>query len=217
MVQMVGKYLIFGSNRLIIFSMLLLLSCAGNELDNDATVRPEGKKTALVDSKISIDVFIPDSTINNRLKLAAPSSLRTFFTGRVELVDFLRESPVAVFCNKDKSEYLLAYQYEGTVRDAFSCFEIGYMNDTILRGKIANVDGNIFSTESEIKLGLSVNSLIEKKGDSYKILSKDTIIEYRVPDTNSDFLKRYNMPGYFLQCVIRGGKIDRIKFGFDYP
>ncbi len=103
------------------------------------------------------------------------------------------------------------------MRDGFSCFEIGYMNDTILRQKFANVDSNIFSTESEIKLGLSVKSLIEKKGDSYKILGRDTIIEYRVPDMNSDFLKRYNMPGYFLQCAIHDEKIKRIKFGFDYP
>jgi hypothetical protein len=196
--------------------MLLLLSCTGNELDNNPIVQSEEEKAA-VDSNITMDVFIPDSTVNNRLKLAAPSSLKTFFIGSVELVDFLRESPVAVFCNKDKSEYLLAYQYEGTVRDGFSCFEIGYMNDTILRQKFANVDSNIFSTESEIKLGLSVKSLIEKKGDSYKILGRDTIIEYRVPDMNSDFLKRYNMPGYFIQCAIHDEKIKRIKFGFDYP
>ncbi len=117
---------------------------------------------------------------------------------------------------------MLAYQYEGGTKNAFDCFEIGYFeNDKkLLQNSTYNVDDKIFETESKLSLGTSLEKLIEVKGDGY-ITKKDNdklIVTYRIDNYDkSSFLKRYNMPGYFMEFTLKDNIVTKILFGFDYP
>ncbi|MDT0294908.1 hypothetical protein ACFQ3R_00095 [Mesonia ostreae] len=204
-----------------IFSILLFLLCF---LGFVSCGTKESKDTVAKKEKISLDNpiqqtvnFVPDSTINNVLTLNNSKSSKQFYpeiSSSVELIERLRESPVLAFNSKAK-EYLLLYQYEGGVKNEFSCFEIGYISN-LGENETINTDYKNFETESGLKLGLSSEELIKIKGASYS--KEGNKIVYRMDDyPNSNFLKKYNMPAYFLECTLKNNKINRIKFGFDYP
>src|SRR5687768_18538985 len=108
MAQAVGEFQILESKKLLAIFLLMLFSSCSESRSNNKNIAPTEEKvvTDVSDSAITRNVFVPDSTINNSLKLANPSSLNNFFNGSIDFVDRLRESPVLVFCNRDKSEYL---------------------------------------------------------------------------------------------------------------
>lgn len=63
---------------------------------------------------------------------------------------------------------------------------------------------------------MSLKELEKIKGSSY--VQDGNKIIYQLTDFyNSSFLIKYNMPSYFLECIIKNEKIIRIKYGFDYP
>ena len=166
----------------------------------------------------------PDTTINQKLLLENPLSLKNFYAKieTVDLVEKIRSSPVAVFSNTGNDEYLLAYQYEGNTQSSFSCFEIGYIKD--LKGtdesKINHSGEKYFRTESNLQLGLSLADIVKIKGNGFKkeSMNGETILNYRIEDfATSAFLKQYNMPGYFIELVLKEDKVVKIVFGFDYP
>ncbi len=173
-----------GNNQLynlwFILCCLVLTSCGKTqpkETDNTDNV----KKVYSLDTTLKEVTFLPDSTVNNILILNNAESSKRFYSeiSSEKVIIFLRESPVLGFTNKDANEYLLLYQYEGGVKDAFSC-------------------------------------LIRIKGKSYK--KNENKIIYRITDySNSNFLKNYNVPAYFLECTLKDNKIVKIKYGFDYP
>lgn len=203
---------------LVFLSILVGMACSSKEskdiIDKKKIIEEQSYKT---DELIEKDaLFVPDSTVNNILKLNNIESSKKFYPNisSLKLIDFLRESPVFVFSNEN-NEYLLTYQYEGSTNSEFSCFEIGKLSD--LNGvKPINVSYSKFETESGIRLGLTLNKLIEIKGESF--IRDGDVITYNEDDyLNSDFLIRHNMPAYFLECTLRDNKIEKIKFGFDYP
>ncbi|MET0638219.1 MAG: hypothetical protein ABWZ25_19470 [Chitinophagaceae bacterium] len=165
-----------------------------------------------------------DTTINQKLLLENPPSLKKFYA-KVETVDLvgkIRSSPVAVFSNTGNDEYLLAYQYEGNAQSSFSCFEIGYIKDLkgIDESKVNHSGEKSFRTESNLQLGLSLADIVKIKGNGFKKkrVNGETILNYRIDDfATSTFLKKYNMPGYFIELVSKEDKVVKIVFGFDYP
>lgn len=165
----------------------------------------------------------PDTTINKRLILDDANSTEDFYPDYKNLfwIEGIREQLVSIFSNKSKSQYLLAYFYEGSSKNAFDCFEIGYWTEEkkLDKQKYFKTKEAGFETESGIKLGMSLADLIQKKGSDYKIeTQKDTIITYRIDNQKeSDFLQRYRMPGYFMSFTVKDSKICHIMFGFDYP
>ena len=164
-------------------------------------------------------VFIPDTTINNKLMLENYQSAGEFYPAidKIDLVKLIRESPVVIFCNKDQTEYLLAYQYEGDMKNAFSCFEIGYFKEKEFSSGCSITNEPYFMTENDIQLGMPVDKLISIKGNSYTIKQDSTIL-YQIEDYSSSvYLQRYNMPAYFLECTIKNSKTNKIKFGFVQP
>ncbi|MNR32107.1 hypothetical protein D3C85_1496660 [compost metagenome] len=83
-----------------------------------------------------------------------------------------------------------------------------------------NVDDKTFETESKLRLGISLEKLIEIKGDGYitKKENDQIIVTYRIDNYDQSlFLKRYNMPGYFMDFTMKDGNVIKILFGFDYP
>jgi hypothetical protein len=108
---------------------------------------------------IITNTFVPDCSINGKLLLNDDLSLQKFHPNihSLKLVEFVRESPTVAFCNYSKSEYLLAYQYEGNTQNEFSCFEIGYYDEKIKSYAHSNHKG--FATESGLRLGLSLEEV----------------------------------------------------------
>ena len=69
-------------------------------------------------------------------------------------------------------------------------------------------------------LGISLANIIKIKGNGFKkeSVNGETILKYRIEDfATSAFLKQYNMPGYFIELVLKEDKVVKIVFGFDYP
>jgi len=160
--------------------------------------------------------FTPDTSINKVLSLHNPYSFRAFIsqTDTLVLYSNIREAPVFIFFNYDKTEYLILYQYEGAKKYSFDCFEFGYNNQNAYEG--IKTDYPFFETESGIKPGITYDELIKIKGKPDKIIG-DTV-QYVINDlSNSIFLRKYNMPEYFMICIFSGKKLTKIKFGFTYP
>ncbi|SHM44385.1 hypothetical protein SAMN05444484_10653 [Flavobacterium chilense] len=241
MEEMEPKYLMSMNNKMIIIASLFSLLTLGckdkSELQTTITKPAKVNINAIIASqadsakltknaKVEIELkeVSPDSTINNLLFLENSESLKRFYSKdkMISTIEKLRESPIAVFSNNDKSQYLLAYHYEGNPKDQFSCFEIGYFeNDKKLMQNLNySIDNKIFETESKIGLGISLEKLIKIKGDSYvtKQDKDQLIITYRIDNYDkSSFLKRYNMPGYFMEFTLKDNMVIKILFGFDYP
>jgi hypothetical protein len=206
---------------ILLFLLCILGSVSCGSKQSKETINERStvirKQNTSLDNSIRQTVrFEPDSTINNVLTLNNSESSIQFYpdVSSEKLIERLRESPVLGFNSKNK-EYLLLFQYEGGVKNEFSCFEIGYVSD-LDKNSTISTDYKNFETESGLKLGLSREELIKIKGESYTE-EGDKII-YQVDDyQNSSFLKRYNMPAYFLECTLKDDKIIKIKYGFDYP
>lgn len=160
-------------------------------------------------------VFVPDISVNEKLLLNDYGSLQKFYpkVNSLKLIEFIRETPIIIFCNVSKNEYLYAYQYEGNLKNEFSCFEIGYCDEEIKN--YAHCDYKSFVTESGLQLGLTLEEVEKIKGKNYT--KQGNKITYLIEDSDSVFLRNYNMPGYFLECILQQNKVVKIKFGFVYP
>ena len=214
----------------ILFSLLLGCNNGQNHLSNNETLLTDTSSiktdSVLSEKKISensMSYVEPDTTVNNKLYLENYKTANIFYPQieNLEIVERVRSSPVIVFSNKTKNEYLLAYQYEGNTKNSFSCFEIGYLNASINKEfkNITITKEQNFITESGLVLGLTIDDVIKIKGTnkSEKINGSEITLSYRIDDQNAAFLKRYNMPGYFLEITFREKKVVKILYGFDYP
>lgn len=188
---------------------------------NKDTVSIVKKKEVL---EQEVNKTVPDTIINNKLFLENYESLPKFYSDykNIQSIDRIRQSPVVIFNNKSKTQYLLAYHYEGASKNSFSCLEIGYLvDDNKVNNKLAyTIDDDEFKTESDIGLGISFDKLIKIKGDNYTTQKKneEIIITYRIDNYDSSpFLQRYNMPSYFMAFRVKADKVVKITFGFDYP
>lgn len=159
--------------------------------------------------------FIPETTINGILALDDYASSQKFYPSINELkaVKFIRESPVMPFSNSSKTEYLLAYQYEGGTSNTFGCFEIGNYDSKISGYTTLSVTN--FKTENGLHLGMTLNELEHIKGTTFQKYQNKIV--YRIEGKNSAFLQMHNMPEYFLECELKSEKITKIKFGFTQP
>lgn len=215
-----NQQLLLGKNNIrvslfFVLSSLFFTSCIFSEANNNRKV--VDRKTISTTNKATL--FEPDSTINHVLKLSDSKSSYRFYPNidKVLSIDSLRECPVKLFSNKAHTEYLMVYQYEGGVSEAFDFFEFGYLNKNLKRKATVVDNVNIFKTESGLKLGMSKGDLIKIKGEDYTIVN-DSILKYEINNySTSEFLKKYNMPAYYLECTFRKSKAVKIKFGFENP
>ncbi len=195
--------------------LLVLVSCGNGKVAKNEPVNTPFEVT---------NILMPDTTINSKFILENYKSIENYFTANsnFKLIERLRSSPVVVFSNVDNTEYLLAYQYEGNTKNAFSCFEIGRFIDVKEISKTSVVDAKVkdFVTESGLSLEQSIEDVKRIKGSGFTETteSMEKIITYTIQDTQSNFLKRYSMPSYFLRITFdKTQKSKKIIFGFDYP
>jgi len=211
------------ANKLIIINILwiIFLGCQRNEkviISNEMSPHIE-KHFSLLEKS----VFIPDTTINSILELRNPLSLKLFYLDYKNIIytESIRTgSPIIIFINKNKTQYLLGYKFEGDVRNSLSCFEIGYLkNENFKYIKQHKTDCEKFITESGIQLGISFSELISLKGKNYTVEKNktDTLIVYKADKNTSEYVNRHSMASYFMEYFIKADKIEKIYFGFDYP
>ncbi|MCZ8298561.1 MAG: hypothetical protein O9297_15230 [Flavobacterium sp.] len=170
----------------------------------------------------NLEKIIPDTTINYKLFLSTNYNITRFYPDEINTIEKIRETPVAVFSNNKESEYLIAFHYEGSQKNSFDCFEVGYLKDDIILSKtnIYKTSEKNFITENKIQLNISFEELINLKGNNFtkKEIKDSIILTYRNDNFDtSPFLKRYNMPSYFYEFTLIKNKVVKFKFGFDYP
>ena len=184
----------------------IVVSKFENNLQNDSLKFNKVKDSSIIIEKINIkkeiNQIIPDTTINNKLALANYESLISFYQDykKINTIDRIRESPVVIFSNKLNTEYLIAYQYEGSTNNSFDCFEIGYLiNDKeLIKTKLLNTIDENFKTENNLGLGTSLKELIIIKGSNFetKKNNNESIITFRntnrMLDVNNH--KQYSNP-----------------------
>lgn len=75
-----------------------------------------------------------------------------------------------------------------------------------------------FKTESGLKLGMTLKEITNLKGGDYKTEKKsnEEIARYTI-DSEDPKIKQYEMPSYFMEFYLKGNKVYKIIFGFEYP
>jgi hypothetical protein len=132
---------------LISLLVFFIVSCKGGKEQSDILKISKDEQiieahlvqkqdTVFNENKVSklmreVNHIVPDSTINRKLFLSNYNSLQNFYKDyeNVTTIEQIRESPVVVFMNRSKVEYLIAYQYEGGTKNSFDCFEIGLLKN----------------------------------------------------------------------------------------
>jgi hypothetical protein len=198
---------------------LFLLGCSPNKISDKQNITDSIGNKEVNENKVVNNVkinFTPDTVINNRFFLSN-SELFDFPIKNIHLTEGLRESPVYIFFNKRKDEYLLLYHYEGSAINTFDCFEIGYAKDLGSQNGVVLEGYDSFITGSGMKIGIQIDSLINIKGSNY-VKKTNANVYYEISDyAINDFLQRYNMPAYFIDCSINGQIVSKVKFGFIQP
>ena len=164
--------------------------------------------------------FVPDTTINNLFFLQDDASSEVFYPNinNVKLLDeelFSQDvSPHIIFLNANKTQYLIAFLHEGTFKNWFSEFEIGYVTETVfeeIKDKYTETSYKDFQTESKLRLGMTLSELEGIKGKNY--IRDGNKITYCYNSPNSEFLE-YGDCEYYLECELLQNKVCKIRFGF---
>jgi len=203
------KYQMLMNSFLLLF--FLLFSCHQSE---KKIQRKIGNETVITENFSKPDFKV------NQLQLREENSINNFYSQNLRLLDNLRYSPVIAFTDKEKKEYLLAYQYEGDVKNSFSCFEVGYLkDDPKLEKDVTQTKYDNFNTESGLKLGMTLEEITNIKGSNYKVEKKsnEQIIRYMIDNPDDPKIKKYKMPPYFMEFYLKDTKLYKIIFGFEYP
>jgi hypothetical protein len=164
----------------------------------------------------SMKNFIPDVKVNN-LELSNPASI---LKNVGDLRNMMIENtglPYYTITNKNKKATLTMISFTGSGYNDIYQFII---EDNYSLEKNKYTSYNDFVTESDLKLGISKSEIIKIKGGGYSLKNEGNleILTYRISDYNSSqFLKKYNLPSYFMEFSLREDKVLKIKFGFNYP
>jgi len=160
--------------------------------------------------------WTPDTTLNNKLKLLDPASVRQNLGDQNgKLIDDSKASRVQ-FANSSNSEYLILYHLAGSNANSFNEFEIGNLkakNKSFKTTAFAS-----FSTESGIQIGMGKDALITIKGKEFTTAKRGgyTILRYstKIGRFGSGILQRYNMPIYEAEYSFSENKLVKFIFGF---
>jgi hypothetical protein len=212
--------------KLLLLTILIFtISCKNpsstnsNDLKNKNNLKPNYDRITDRDSltiETRAHMVIPDVKVND-LELANPESILKHIGDLKDLMNEGEGLPYLVLTNKSKKIKLTLISFPGSSYNDIYQFVIEYNTDA---KKIKAISDNNFITESNLKLGIKKSELLKIKGDSYTISEEGgfEVLTYKISDYNSSqFLKKYNLPGYFMEFNLKEDKVVKIKFGFDYP
>jgi len=169
--------------------------------------------------------FHPDTTINKILILVNWRSIETNLGDVFKYVKdtednshaYNDEHPFVYFNSRSGKEYLKMYEYEGSMVNEMSVFEVGVINNTSFPIRHPSRFRH-FYTESGIRLGITKQMLFSIKGRGYKILKIKGVPCYHYEYTNKWFLQLKREVGYYAEYYFnKKGKLARFRFGFEYP
>lgn len=198
----------------ILMTMLIFISCANESKTTGEVVEADSNGTQYKDTLIN--GFIPEMQVNsvellNALsieKLNQPIVVKSESKGGI--------FPYVTFVNASKTEILKLIFHHGSGENEFSEMELS-SNPNGQEGILLE-DIDHFQSGRGIKLGMT-------KAEVEKILGKANMpspnkLRYRIVDvdlSDSDFLKKYNLPMYYIDAEFKDGILVGYKFGFDYP
>lgn len=214
--------------RLTIFLILLYCWTSCNNSDNKtvavnehiSTPEPDKdmgeKNVAQQTTTPSACVFDnPDTSLSN-IKLRDAESATT-----VLKVKRLNGDTTYNFNTSDKKEILSVTVHPGDYYSQVSIFQVRYADNTVNKTSSLAIDH--FSTEKNIKLGLTKKEVISRLGKCYSAsdsTSKSISINYRLEDpqdSRTKLLERQNMPIYYATYLFKYDKLVQFEFGFEYP
>lgn len=223
---MVELQLLIMANRYRIYLFIYLminciLSCNTmstkniSQTDNKSSEEIKTEDTNFVNN----DSFLPDTSLSQLFYLN-----KAIFLSHTDIMRHLnlnKDIPDIYISNKSNSEYCRMFFFPGSTKNYFSLFEVGSCKNLNQNIRLINEkECKRFITESNIKLGMSYEDIINIKGEQFKEIKKnDTLIlYYELNDyPKNSFLKRYNMPTYYAEYTFYKNKLYKFIFGFEYP
>jgi len=220
-----GKMMV--SNKLLFIVVVLCCLFACNEKKPSSYKVHSNQNFIRTDTMTSVSVvkgrnirFIPDTSICNIALDSHISIEREFGDIMGDSINEKNGYEVFYFSNIDTSEYLTLVFFPGNTKNAFSRFVISKFETRPINRRLSYTRCSVFSTESQIKLGISITELEEIKGRGYLKTQKSNfeIYTYSVTsDINSPFYRRYKLPIYSAIYRFKNNKLVEFEFGFENP
>ena len=176
--------------------------------------------TILFTSKDSNTGFIPDTSVCNIALDSYASTEKEFGDIMGDIINKENGYEVFYFSNIDTSEYLKLIFFPGNTKNAFSRFVISKFKIRPANRNLYHTRCPFFSTESQIRLEITLHELEEIKGAGYLKSEKDNFDIYTytfTSDVRSVFYRRYKMPIYSAVYKFKNNILVAFEFGFEYP
>lgn len=125
------------------------------------------------------------------------------------------------YYSKTHKQLLTLTQHPGDINYTVSIFKVEYAGTT--NDNYRSLEIGEFSTEKNIKLGISKKQVTAILGNCYAVLdSTEKYIEiyYLIEKSGTSpnrFLDSYNMPLYYASYRFRNDSLKVFEFGFEYP
>ncbi|MEM1324623.1 MAG: hypothetical protein AAGI23_01655 [Bacteroidota bacterium] len=163
-----------------------------------------------------IEDFEPEIAVNS-IELLHPNSV-------LELGKDLKpmerpqvsEFPHVILLNQSRQEMLKLIFYYGSLKNAFSEFELTVADEEYPNAVVLEDDYfesgrglRLEMSEAQVKAILGEPNVSLKDGLRYRLVDEHT--------DDSDFLAAYNYPSYYIDATFVNDKLEKYRFGFDYP
>jgi hypothetical protein len=194
----------------LLVSLSLVVACGQSKPSENKQEQVKTEKMEITEI-----VFKPDSTINSQIFLHNPSSTVKVLGDIMSLIDADEALPSAYFKSQNGKEYLKVVFFPGNEANSISQFTVGHSVNLSNSEKPNPVRLITFQTESDIRLGMTKQELLSIKGSRYR--EEGATLTYTIDDASFPFLSKFNMPIYVAEYSFKNGKLDKFKFGFEYP
>lgn len=201
---------------------LLLLNCqtnAKNQGQRELVPHPEKYvHDGYLELHDSIKPQFKPDTMIGPISLIDPTHVEDYLGGNVKSRLIEDDGlPNASVISSDSKQRFRFYFHPGNGENDYSEFEVSYVQQ--ITANDIRIKDQEFTTESGIKLGMTMGALRALKGEPHSITEKETTtFHYKIDDYDtSDFLLKYNMPVYYAHYEFSNGYLIAFKFGFDYP
>ncbi len=152
------------------------------------------------------------------VKLLDPESAARVLGSGPQLIEDTEELPHARFVTKSGSEELILYSNYGAEVDQYFEAEVRKAGKEAM--VLNSLDVDTFVTGNGIELGMSSAEVVRRLGKCGKSEKRGSaeLLTYEVADTEKDpKLKVFGLPAYYAEYEFEGGKLVRLRFGFESP
>ena len=165
------------------------------------------------------DTFVPDSSVCN-IALESYYSIERELGNVMDVESIKGGFETYYVSNPDTSEFMKLIFCPGDTKNAFCKFVVSKITQPPIERRLNFTTCNVLSTESNVRLGITISELEKIKGLEHIKTSKNGLDIYSyaiVNNDKSDFLRKYNMPIYIADYYFENNRLVEFEFGFDYP